>query len=214
MDIHPPHGAPHSVKEFLLQLLTITVGVLIALGLEGVVEWRHHRSMVHEAEMNLAAEIRQNENGLRGALDQMDKTQGQLVHILQITRALESDRNAKLENLNLSFSISTFQSSAWNATSVTGAIGYMKYEDVQEYSDIYDLQQQFLSIQQKSIDAMVMLESHGVLANANLRKVSDAQIVEAARAIGQAMAALRMAQDVGKALDASYNSFLQKHRTT
>ncbi len=212
MDIHPPHGAPHTVKEFLLQLLTITVGVLIALSLEGVVEWQHHRNLVHEAEMNLAAEIGQNESGLKDALKQMDKTQADLIRLLQTVRALQTNRNAKVDNLDLSVSISTLQSSAWNATSVTGAIGYMKYDAVQEYSDIYDLQQQFLSIQQKSIDTMVILESHGVLARANLEKVSDAQMAEAARSIGQAMAAVKMTQDVGKALETSYTAFLQKRR--
>jgi hypothetical protein len=34
MEIHPPH-AIHSAKDFLLQLLTITIGILIALALEG-----------------------------------------------------------------------------------------------------------------------------------------------------------------------------------
>jgi hypothetical protein len=35
LDVHPPHEKMHGFKDFLLHLLTITIGLLIALGLEG-----------------------------------------------------------------------------------------------------------------------------------------------------------------------------------
>ena len=38
LDVHPPHEKMHGFKDFLLHLLTITIGLLIALGLEGCVE--------------------------------------------------------------------------------------------------------------------------------------------------------------------------------
>jgi len=38
MDVHPVHGSIHSVRDFFRHLLTITIGILIALGLEGIVE--------------------------------------------------------------------------------------------------------------------------------------------------------------------------------
>ena len=47
MEIHSPHPI-HSVKDFLLQLLTITIGILIALTLEGTLERAHHRRLIHE----------------------------------------------------------------------------------------------------------------------------------------------------------------------
>lgn len=40
MDIHPPHRAVTSVRQFLRELVTITAGILIALTLEGLVNWR------------------------------------------------------------------------------------------------------------------------------------------------------------------------------
>jgi hypothetical protein len=38
VEIHPPHGSIHSFKDFVVQLATITAGVLIALSFEGVLE--------------------------------------------------------------------------------------------------------------------------------------------------------------------------------
>ncbi len=60
MEIHPPHAAARSLKDFFLQLLTITVGVLIALSIEGIVEWRHHRMLVRDAKAMIALEISDN----------------------------------------------------------------------------------------------------------------------------------------------------------
>src|SRR5262245_25696016 len=64
VEIHPPHAAAHSLKEFLLQLLTITAGVLIALLIEGMVEWNHHRTLVREAKEMIAREIADNKGAL------------------------------------------------------------------------------------------------------------------------------------------------------
>jgi hypothetical protein len=48
MDVHAPHSSIHSVKDFLFHLLAITVGLLIALGLEALVNTNHHRRQVAE----------------------------------------------------------------------------------------------------------------------------------------------------------------------
>lgn len=40
LDVHPPHHAIRGWKDFLLHLLTITIGLLLALSLEGWLEGR------------------------------------------------------------------------------------------------------------------------------------------------------------------------------
>lgn len=44
LDVHPPHEAAHSWKDFFIHIATIVVGLLIAVGLEQTVEavHRHH----------------------------------------------------------------------------------------------------------------------------------------------------------------------------
>lgn len=56
LDVHAPHG----LSDFFLHLFTITIGLLIALSLEGCVEWQHHRHLVREAEAALHDEIENN----------------------------------------------------------------------------------------------------------------------------------------------------------
>jgi hypothetical protein len=59
MEIHKPHAAK-SWKEFFIELGTIVIGILIALGLEQVVEGFHDRSRVAQAWENIRSEIADN----------------------------------------------------------------------------------------------------------------------------------------------------------
>jgi hypothetical protein len=43
LDVHAPHDSIHTWKGFLIHIATITTGLLIAIGLEQLVEHLHHR---------------------------------------------------------------------------------------------------------------------------------------------------------------------------
>ena len=45
IEVHPPDEKIHGVRDFLLHLFTITIGLLIALGLEAGVERLHHHHL-------------------------------------------------------------------------------------------------------------------------------------------------------------------------
>ena len=55
LDVHPPHASPLTWRDFLLHIASITVGLLIAIGLEQRVEYFHHRQQVSETRRALAA---------------------------------------------------------------------------------------------------------------------------------------------------------------
>jgi hypothetical protein len=59
MDIHKPKAA-HSIREFLIEIGTIICGILIALGLEQVVEWGHTEHELAETRRALNTEIAHN----------------------------------------------------------------------------------------------------------------------------------------------------------
>ena len=75
LDVHARHDKMHGLKDFLLHLFTITVGLLIALSLEGCVEWQHHRHLVQEAEEGLRGEIAQNEKSISYLRQQIEARQ-------------------------------------------------------------------------------------------------------------------------------------------
>lgn len=56
LDVHPPHHAAHTWRDFLIHIATIVVGLLIAIGLEQSVEALHHHHQRHQLEADLRAE--------------------------------------------------------------------------------------------------------------------------------------------------------------
>src|SRR5579875_2696141 len=60
MEVHPPEHAIHNWRDFFVHIGTITIGLLIAIGLEQTVELIHHRHQRHTAERNLQREFDEN----------------------------------------------------------------------------------------------------------------------------------------------------------
>ena len=68
-DVHPSLPTRHTLKEFVFQLVTITAGVLIALAIDGVVEWKQNRDLVREATATITREITDNRAALERPLE-------------------------------------------------------------------------------------------------------------------------------------------------
>jgi hypothetical protein len=60
LDVHSPHGAAHTWKDFWIHLGTISIGLLIAIGLEQSVEAIHRLDERHRLEEDLQLEARKN----------------------------------------------------------------------------------------------------------------------------------------------------------
>jgi hypothetical protein len=60
LDVHAPHGGVHTWKDFWIHLGTITLGLLIAVGLEQGVEKLHQLHQRHQLEASLRAECEVN----------------------------------------------------------------------------------------------------------------------------------------------------------
>lgn len=58
IDIHAPHESTHTWTDFFIHIITITVGLFIAVGLEQTVEHFHHLHQRHQLEDNLRDELR------------------------------------------------------------------------------------------------------------------------------------------------------------
>jgi len=56
IDVHPPHHAAATRREFFTHIATIVIGLLIAIGLEQSVEALHHHHQRHQLEADLRAE--------------------------------------------------------------------------------------------------------------------------------------------------------------
>jgi hypothetical protein len=137
LDVHPPHGPIRSWKDFTLHLLTITIGLLIALTLEAAVQSMHHRQLVKEARANLRREIVENQKLYAENLRSLQAKMVELQQDIDQLRELRAGRTPEHFDLQWSFDWNGFVDSAWTSARDIGAVGYMESEVVERYSGLY-----------------------------------------------------------------------------
>jgi hypothetical protein len=139
MEIHAPTEPIHTKKDFFIHLFTITVGLLIALSLEGLVEYMHHRHLVAEARANIRQEIQDNQKAAKTDMVRLQKNiELQQANIKTITALREHPKGFKGEVMN-TMSFDSINDAAWRTARDTGALSFMPYAEVQRYSDLYML---------------------------------------------------------------------------
>jgi hypothetical protein len=158
MEIHHPENPIHSKKEFLFHMFTVVLGILIALGMEGIVEWAHHRALVREARENIATEIRKNKETVDTDIAGIRKREEELNHVIEAMRQLEKDPGSFKHGF-LGFHVVNHDlySTAWQTATVSGAVTYMKYNELNRYTDVYLTQQAFTGFQEQALNQMITI---------------------------------------------------------
>jgi hypothetical protein len=150
LDVHPPHEPVHGVRDFIIHLLTITIGLLIAVGIEGCVEWQHHRHLVREAETSLHEEIKSNADGMQSVIDSIHNQQKTLKQDVAILQQFAKGNTPKDKNMSVTWRILTFDDVSWRTAQATGAFAYMPYADAKEYANIYHAQEEYDGVQHQA----------------------------------------------------------------
>ncbi len=202
MEVHPPDHPIRNVRDFLLHLLTITVGLLIALGLEGLVEKVHNRHLLHTAEADLRVEIRENRKSLAEDEQHLNLTEQHIEAALDILDAVRAHKSNG-GDITPHWEWDDVQSTAWDTAHNTGAIALMPYDSAQAYALIYG--------QQEAVNAEATLYIRDIYRiTAPLhgsRSLADVPADEIDAMIAnsqQALADLRLLRDLSLSLDRIY----------
>lgn len=136
MDIHAPHEPVHTFKGFAIHIAIVTIGIIIALSLEGLREvFRDHR-LVRETHENFRKELRFNQNRMGAELEGVTAGRDKLnalandaptlaqQHPEQIVAALETVPNPYC----------FFPANSWQSALSTGALAHMGADEVSAYS--------------------------------------------------------------------------------
>lgn len=202
MDVHPPHGSIHTWWDFFVHLTIITLGLLIALGLEGIVEWVHNKHLLHRAEANLSSELHQNRTTLANDEKSLDAAEKQLEANLNLLSSFRTNHRADGE-LKFNWEWNSLGSAAWDTARNTGAIALMDYTIAQNYSDIY--------AQQSLVNAEALAFIHDVYQNAaplqgnrQLSSLQTAEIDSMAANFRQTMIDLKLLRNLSNSLSHSF----------
>lgn len=206
LDVHAPHEGIHGVKDFFLHLFTITIGLLIALGLENAAEAIHHRHQRREAEETIRRELEENRKGMVEAQATIRKELDGMVRVLTFVEERNAGRPGDGSGLALNYNEQPLQDSAWRTAASTGVLSYMDYNEVQRFSLAYKEQEMFELLQQETLDEYLQLESYVVKGfdPATIRpEVTQAALPEVRKAIAHLGGMLDVSRGALQAYDAA-----------
>ena len=208
LDVHAPEHPVHTFRDFLLHLFTITVGLLIALGLESAVEWRHHVHVGDEAEANIISELKDNQHDLAEVLKVIPAEEKSLMGAMAFLQAHAEGKPYDIKEINLGMSLYSSRNASWQTATTTGAVAYMKYDHVKKFSGSYALQSQFASLQEKTLDSYLQLQSY-MVGGMDPTKISALEAAKASAEVRQTLARLVAMQQIGTALQKEYGTALK-----
>lgn len=160
IDVHEPEHRISGKRDFFLHLFTITIGLLIALGLENAAEAWHHHEQRREAEETIRLELRRNSAKLREALPAVMTERDNIVRLLQFLEARSRNQPGDTKGLQVTFSQSPMDDAAWRTAASTGALSYMPYARVQTLSVAYKEQEMLDAASQRAIGDYLELGSY------------------------------------------------------
>jgi hypothetical protein len=212
LDVHPPHEPLYTWRDFFVHLATITIGLLIALSLEGCVEWQHHRTLVREAEESLQREIRSNATNLPGVLEDLHNQQNALSQdIVVLKKIIANPKEVNRDEMSIAFHITGFETVSWKTAQSTGALSYMPYDLAQQYSDIYSMQELVSEAEKQAArDAIVSVGPFLGMKQGDPNPGAEEAVLIRQHIQVQA-GQLFLLDSLIHGLDANYKKFLQAH---
>jgi hypothetical protein len=137
----------YTLSDYIFQFITVTIGVLIALFINGLVEWNENRELVRDARATILREIADNKRDLEATLSGIPKDIEGLESATKFASDLLTTKKTAITALGLHLNLADLSSSSWRTAERTGALSHMDYAEVQTYSKLYDFQD--LIIQQQ-----------------------------------------------------------------
>jgi hypothetical protein len=156
LDVHPPHHAASTWRDFFIHIITIVIGLLIAIGLEQTVEYIHNRRQIAEARETIRQEITDNDVKIAHDVVILKQAETRLQSNLS-TLQRNKTKPSTSDKLDSHWEWEGMQDSAWLTAQATGTLALMKYAEVQTYASAYKQQ----TIVEQNADTYLKLHNRG-----------------------------------------------------
>lgn len=196
----------YSFADYAFQFITVTAGVLIALLIDGLVDWNHNRELVAAAHASIAREVADNLKEIEGLPTTIDSANGDIDNCLKFANDLLAKGKTDVHSLQLNFNLATLNSSSWLTADRTGALSHMSYGQVKEYAELYKLQDLFDTVQRRAVDMVadsIVLVSGG----SDPTKASQQDLMKFREQLTRYRAGLFITEGLGKELTKAYREF-------
>ena len=141
LDVHPPHQATHSWKDFFIHIATIVIGLLIAVGLEQTVEFFHHRHQIAETREALRVERDENRHRMAAYVVNFRWESAVLKNNMLVLTAMQEHPGTPQDKLPgvLTWSMrrAQFAHAAWDTAQQSGVLALMPQDEVTDDQTLY-----------------------------------------------------------------------------
>ncbi len=138
LDVHAPHETIRGWKSFFIHIATITIGLLIAIGLEQTVVHIHHLRQLDESRRELKTEAGQNRRQLDTNRAAMQQLSAQLDENMATLRAAQASHAAVGRNLKYEPRYAWPLDGSWQVARQNGSLGLMPHEEIRHYTYVYE----------------------------------------------------------------------------
>ena len=135
MEIHAPHGPVNTWREFGVHIAIVSIGILIALSLEGLREFVHDRGLVRGARSNFRRELAVDSHNIgleAAAVRQAEKDIRDFATALPALAQDSSEVARRLDAIHNPFYF--FVLNSWQTAVSTRALSLMSEDEVEQYS--------------------------------------------------------------------------------
>jgi hypothetical protein len=141
LDVHPPHEAAHTWKDFFIHIATIVVGLLIAIGLEQAVERIHEHYELRETREALQQELEANRADVRNCALNWRWEIVMLEADLETMRYLQQHPGTKPADVPAEPRFTnypcTYSSAVWDAAEKNGITRLMPLAEANKHANRY-----------------------------------------------------------------------------
>jgi hypothetical protein len=144
LDVHPSHGRINNVREFLLHILVVAIGLLLALALEQAVSALHHRYQVRETRQALRQERAENRTTVTEQTRAWRWWVVEMQNNLLVLRYLQQHPGTPQQQLPgvLVWNARglSFDTAVWDAAHQSGVISLLPQDEIEASSALYSMQ--------------------------------------------------------------------------
>jgi hypothetical protein len=202
LDIEPPEKPIKSFKDFAIHILTVTIGILIALGLDSLVEAHRHHELVEHARTDFRAEFMQNQTRLALDATASQAAKQELEGLIAYGQAKLVNQPATLPTIQPTRSFVTLSSTAWETATATQAFLYLPFAETRDISATYSRQQVFNTMEARAEEQWFSLGDPNDIAGADLKPALQKITIAYAYLVSLQVVRGQLLQDYDRALKA------------
>ncbi len=161
MDIEGPDSPIRSIRDFATHIATVTIGILIALGLDALVDGHRNHELVEHTRADFRAEFTTNRAAVVADLKRTVPVKAELEGLIAYGQARIAGQEAAAPPLPTTRAFAFFNATAWQTAVATQALIHMPFKETGLIATAQAKQTALNTLQNRAEDGWFDLAAYG-----------------------------------------------------